>query len=96
MSIDWNRTYATILPQVQAISQRHFVNLLQKGVIYKKDFPALRCTKNQTTIAQAETEEQEFHEFFNEIRFQILRPTDISQTSHRKRSPLLVRRDKEE
>ena len=29
----------------------------------------MRCTKNQTTIAQAETEEQEFNEFFNDIKF---------------------------
>jgi len=69
MSVDWNRTYATILPEVQALSQRHFVELLGKWVIYKKEFPALRCTKNQTTIAQAETEEQEFNEYFNNIAF---------------------------
>jgi valyl-tRNA synthetase len=69
MSIDWNRTYATILPEVQAISQKRFVELYKKGAIVKKDFPALRCTKNQTTIAQAETEEQEFNEFFNDIKF---------------------------
>lgn len=30
MSVDWNRTYATILPEVQALSQKHFVELLQK------------------------------------------------------------------
>lgn len=69
MSVDWNRTYATILPEVQALSQKHFVALLEKWVIYKKEFPALRCTKNQTTIAQAETEEQEFNEYFNDIAF---------------------------
>ena len=69
MSIDWNRTYATILPEVQAISQKRFVELYKKWAIVKKDFPALRCTKNQTTIAQAETEEQEFNEFFNDIKF---------------------------
>jgi valyl-tRNA synthetase len=30
MSIDWNRTYATILPEVQAISQKRFVELFKK------------------------------------------------------------------
>lgn len=30
MSVDWKRSYATVLPEVQAISQRHFVDLLQK------------------------------------------------------------------
>ena len=30
MSVDWNRTYATILPEVQTLSQLHFVELLEK------------------------------------------------------------------
>jgi len=30
MSVDWKRSYATVLPEVQAISQRHFVDLLRK------------------------------------------------------------------
>lgn len=34
------------------------------------------CTKNQTTIAQAETEEQEFNEFFNDIKFVLSDGTD--------------------
>jgi valyl-tRNA synthetase len=38
----------------------------------------LRCTKCQTTIPQAETEEQEFNEFFNDVKFQILRPSGTS------------------
>jgi len=71
MSVDRNRSYATILPEVQAVSQKHFIELLKRWIIYKKEFPALRCTKNQTTIAQAETEDKEFNEFFNDVRFEI-------------------------
>lgn len=69
LSVDWNQTYATISPEVQQIAQQEFVKLYKKGAIVAKEFPALRCTKNQTTIAQAETEDKEFDEFFNDIAF---------------------------
>ena len=69
VSVDRTRTYATISPEVQQIAQQEFVKLYKKWDIVCKDFPALRCTKNQTTIAQAETEDKEFEEFFNDIAF---------------------------
>lgn len=69
MSIDRKRTYATISPEVQQLVQKRFVEMYKSGDIVWKKFPALRCTKNQTTIAQAETEEQEFNEFFNYLNF---------------------------
>ncbi len=69
LSIDWNRTYTTISPEVQQIAQSTFVKLYNEWHIVCKDFPALRCTKMQTTVAQAETEEQEFNEFFNYLNF---------------------------
>lgn len=69
LSIDWNRTYTTISPEVQQIAQSTFVKLYDKWHIVCKDFPALRCTKMQTTVAQAETEEQEFNEYFNYLNF---------------------------
>lgn len=69
LSIDWNRTYTTISPEVQQIAQSTFVKLYREGHIVCKDFPALRCTKMQTTLAQAETEEQEFNEYFNYLNF---------------------------
>lgn len=69
ISVDWNRTYATISPEVQQLVQTRFVEMYEKGQIVCKEFPSLRCTKNQTTIAQAETEEKEFNEFFNYLNF---------------------------
>lgn len=71
MSIDWQRTYATISPEVQQLVQKRFVEMVKSGDIIGKKFPALRCTKNQTTIAQAETEEKEFNEFFNYLNFKL-------------------------
>lgn len=76
-SMDRSREYSTIDPTVQAIAQQRFIDLYQKKSINKKDFPALRCTKNQTTIAQAETEEKEFDEFFNDIRFTLEDGSDL-------------------
>lgn len=69
LSVDRNRSYTTISPEVQKIAQATFVKLYTEGHIVCKDFPALRCTKMQTTLAQAETEEQEFNEFFNYLNF---------------------------
>ncbi|MFA5748425.1 MAG: class I tRNA ligase family protein [Candidatus Absconditabacterales bacterium] len=68
-SIDRSRTYTTISPEVQQIAQKTFVKLYKEGNIVCKEFPALRCTKMQTTVAQAETEEQEFNEYFNYLNF---------------------------
>ncbi len=69
LSVDWNRSYTTISPEVQQIAQTIFIKLYSEWHIVCKDFPALRCTKMQTTLAQAETEEQEFNEFFNYLNF---------------------------
>jgi len=64
-------TYSTISPFVQEIAQQRFVEMLQSGAIVRKEFPALWDRVNQTTIAQAETEEKEEDAFFNDVRFEI-------------------------
>lgn len=71
LSIDWDKTYSTIDPKTQQIVQQEFVKLYNKWHIIAKEFPALWCTKLQATIAQAETEEQEFEEYFNDIEFSL-------------------------
>lgn len=69
LSVDRSRSYTTISPEVQKISQKTFIKLYNEWNIVCKNFPALRCTKMQTTVAQAETEEQEFNEYFNYLNF---------------------------
>ncbi|HRX63669.1 MAG TPA: valine--tRNA ligase [Candidatus Absconditabacterales bacterium] len=69
LSVDWTKVYSTIELKTQQIVQQEFVKLYNKGHIVSKEFPALRCTKLQATIAQAETEDCEFEEFFNDIEF---------------------------
>ena len=69
LSVDRTKCYSTIQLSTQQLVQKEFVKLYKKWEIISKDFPALRCTKLQATIAQAETEEKEFNEFFNDIEF---------------------------
>ena len=71
MSVDRDQSYATISPEVQQLVQQRFVKMFEAWQIVSKEFPALRCTKNQTTIAQAETEEIECDSFYNYVRFAI-------------------------
>ncbi len=71
MSFDRNMTYSTISPFVQKIAQQRFVEMVKSWAIVRKEFPALRDRANQTTIAQAETEEKEEDAFFNDIRFTV-------------------------
>lgn len=71
MSFDRSMTYSTISPFVQKIAQERFVELVKKWAIVRKEFPALWDWANQTTIAQAETEEKEEDAFFNDVRFEV-------------------------
>lgn len=72
MSFDRTMSYHTISPFVQSIAQQRFIEIYKDGVIVRKKFPALRDRANQTTIAQAETEEIEKDAFFHRVRFDIV------------------------
>ena len=68
-SVDWERAYRTIGEDVQAISQRSFLELVNMGKAYRKQSPVLWCTHCQTSIAQAEIETQQVPTSFNTISF---------------------------
>lgn len=70
-SIDWNLAYSTISPGVQRISQRSFLDLYRKGLVYRKESPALWCPSCQTSIAQAELESREKETTFNYLKFAV-------------------------
>ena len=59
LSYDWNLTYSTISPDVIKLSQKLFIQLYKKGLVYKKKEPALFCTAFQTSVSQADLEEIE-------------------------------------
>lgn len=68
-SVDRDLAYSTISPEVQKVSQTSFVRLLNRGLIYQKKSPALRCHECQTSIAQAEIDRKEFESVFYDIQF---------------------------
>lgn len=69
LSINWEHTYSTISPDATRVSQHSFVDLYNKGLIYRKFEPALYCTSCQTTIAQSLLESLEVDTLFSNIAF---------------------------
>ena len=70
ISADWTQTYSTIAPLAQKISQRSFLDLYEKGFIYRREEPALYCTLCRTSVAQAELDDAEQASSFNDIVFE--------------------------
>ncbi len=69
LSIDWNYCYSTISDLARRVSQRSFLNLYKKGLIYRKKEPSLFCTDFQTTVAQAELDIATKESSFNTLIF---------------------------
>src|SRR5579863_3570463 len=69
LSADWNETYSTISNDSRKISQESFIELFNKGYIYRKQEPALYCTTCRTSVAQAELDDLQVPSFFNDIIF---------------------------
>lgn len=69
LSVDWKLCYSTIDTASRTISQRSFLELLDKGYAYRKNEPALFCTACRTSVAQAELDDVEKQTFFTDIAF---------------------------
>ena len=69
ISADYDLFYSTIDKNSQKISQKSFIELFKKGLIYKKEFPTIWCPDCQTAIAQAELEDREEKSRFLTIKF---------------------------
>ncbi len=54
LSIDWRYAYRTIDDHSRRISQRSFMDLYEKGLVYQKEAPTLWCPVCQTALAQAD------------------------------------------
>jgi valyl-tRNA synthetase len=68
-SCDWSLMYTTIDPWVQRLSQRSFLDLVNKKRVYRKESPTLWCPECQTAVAQAETEDKEIPSHFHRLEF---------------------------
>lgn len=71
VSADWDLEYSTISPLAQRVSQRSFLELLEKGSVVKKNSPALWCTCCKTSVAQAEVDSKEVPSQFHDIQFTV-------------------------
>lgn len=69
VSTDWDIHYKTVSPSTIKISQRSFLDLVEKGHCYHKESPALWCNECLTSIAQAELETKSIKTTFNYIKF---------------------------
>ncbi len=69
VSTDWSKRYKTVSPSTIKISQLSFLDLVDKGVCYHKESPALWCNECLTSIAQAELETKTIKTTFNYVNF---------------------------
>ncbi|MBN1275721.1 valine--tRNA ligase [Candidatus Woesearchaeota archaeon] len=69
MSCDFTNPYSTISEAVQKASQKGFLELHKKGLVYRKETPVSWCPHCQTAIAQAEFENVDMTSHFNDIIF---------------------------
>jgi len=69
ISCDWTEEYTTINDVCRRMAQRSFLDLNDKGHIYRKEAPSLWCPQCRTAIAQAEIEDQAHPSEFHEIVF---------------------------
>jgi len=69
ISCDYDAYYSTIDDASRKISQKSFIDLYKKGLIYKKEFPSLWCPECQTAVAQAELEDKELSSLFSTLKF---------------------------
>ncbi len=71
ISADYDIYYSTIDEHCQRISQRSFIELVEKGEAYQQEFPTIWCPECQTSIAQAELEDKEEESLFSTIKFKV-------------------------
>jgi len=69
MSCDFSKTYSTIDKNSIKTSQKSFLELYRKNLVYQREYPSIWCVNCQTAIAQAELEDKESESNFNYIKF---------------------------
>lgn len=63
--------YSSIAPRTQKISQKSFIDLYNKGLVYHAESPSLWCTECRTACAQSELESKDIESTFNYLKFYI-------------------------
>ena len=68
-STDWSNEYITMHPDYYSRTQRSFVRMYEKGMIYREDHPVNWCPRCGTAIAFAEVEYDSRTTTLNYVRF---------------------------
>ncbi len=71
-SCDWKIFYRTIDAWCQRVAQMSFLDLYEKGLVYRSKEPTLWCPYHETALAQAEVEDLERDTSLNYIDFELL------------------------
>ncbi len=71
LSVDWNLRYETINDHCRAMSQRSFLDCVQKGVVKHIESPGMWDVDFQTAVAQAEIEDRIKPGAYHHIRFAV-------------------------
>ncbi len=69
LSIDWHFTYRTIDERSRRISQLSFIELVRKGLAYRREAPAIWCPECHTSLAQADLNDLERQGEYVILRF---------------------------
>lgn len=71
MSCDFSHIYSTIDKHSIETSQRSFIDLYKKGLVYQKEETTMWCVNCKTAIAQAELSDSERTSLFVDVEFRI-------------------------
>jgi len=71
MSCDFSNSYSTIDKHSIKTSQKSFIELYKKSLVYQKESPTMFCVNCQTAIAQAELEDKELESNFVDVDFHL-------------------------
>jgi valyl-tRNA synthetase len=69
LSVDWDFEYSTVGPHSRAVSQRGFIDLLQRGHVYSTEAPTMWDVDYRTAVSQAEMIDREREGAFHRVRF---------------------------
>ena len=71
VQIDWSEDYRTISDSVRRLSQESFIDLYNKGRLYREETPTIWCPECSTAISQAETESMDKPGHYHRIKFPV-------------------------
>lgn len=71
LSVEWKQQYATIDSHCRRASQRSFLDLVEKDLVYSVESPTMWDVGFQTALAQADIEDRDKPGAYHDIRFAV-------------------------